>query len=430
MKYFLICLALVAVICFVYIVFRKLRKTSVEKALDDISDNLTKNYLDMSRANGELSIRLAELPSTVKYDDSELVEIKDKGIIERIDAVVPGVAQVALNSKAAKGVRDVVKSGGIYQAVLPQGAVLCKSKEIEGAVRGFARDAKGITAQANLLPVDGVMKKAAVMNVANAAMNTASMVVGQYYMSQIDDKLEGISESISQLKEYQEAEFKSKVMALVARVHAMTEFRCESLEDDEIRKEEIAKIGLMENDCLQLLGQASIHLEAITKEKNLSFDKYESKVSEAASWYKYQQILLDVYGQIEELNFVLHQGRISRERSFTLDSTYRKQVNNIKTMLIDWHNHYSKEFGIDVVSQLRERTGFDKVIHYIPSCFDEKKKYTSLKKNTVQMITAQTADVPECQNDFCNHFDEDVRLIMKEGKVYYLPEKGIKDNEQ
>lgn len=78
MKYFLICLALVAVICFVYIVFRKLRKTSVEKALDDISDNLTKNYLDMSRANGELSIRLAELPSTVKYDDSELVEIRNR----------------------------------------------------------------------------------------------------------------------------------------------------------------------------------------------------------------------------------------------------------------------------------------------------------------------------------------------------------------
>lgn len=68
---------------------------------------------------------------------------------------------------------------------------------MEGAVRGFYRGADGIQSHANLVAVQAQKGTAVVANTAAAAMGVASMVVGQYYMTQINAELGEISDGIS-----------------------------------------------------------------------------------------------------------------------------------------------------------------------------------------------------------------------------------------
>lgn len=57
-----------------------------------------------------------------------------------------------------------------------------------------------------------------VANTAVAAMGVASMVVGQYYMTQINAKLDAISDGISEIQNFQDNEYRSRVFSLVAHV--------------------------------------------------------------------------------------------------------------------------------------------------------------------------------------------------------------------
>lgn len=108
---------------------------------------------------------------------------------------------------------------------------------------------------ANLVPVDGIPGKGlATMNVANAAMGVASMVVGQYYMTQINDQLEGIFDGISKIADFQDNEYKSKVFALVAEVQKISTFQLETMENDELRNRELTHLKNLEHECAQLLG--------------------------------------------------------------------------------------------------------------------------------------------------------------------------------
>ncbi len=83
---------------------------------------------------------------------------------------------------------------------------LTRSKDVAGAARGYVHGGKGIAAQANLTKVD-MTKVTKATNVANSVasvMNVGSLVVGQYYMSEINSKLETVTKSIDKIGDFQE----------------------------------------------------------------------------------------------------------------------------------------------------------------------------------------------------------------------------------
>lgn len=90
-------------------------------------------------------------------------------------------------------------------------------------------------------------------NVASSAMNVGSMIVGQYYMTQINNELESISSNISQIIDFQNNEYKSKVFALVSKVKNLSTFQAEILENEELRKPEILNVNHLEQQCTELL---------------------------------------------------------------------------------------------------------------------------------------------------------------------------------
>lgn len=416
---FIICL-LAVVIIGGYMFFKT--KKDKTKILNIEFEGKPKAELAVCKNNeGNLVVKAEALPAEIFHDEDKLVEITDHEVLARIDNLVPGLAQAGV---AANNAVQAVNAGGevLYRAILPAGAKLADSKAMEGAVRGMYMEAGKIKGNANFVAVQAQNSGMAAVNVASAAMGVASMVVGQYYMSKITDELNVISDGLSEISDFQNNEYRSKVFALIEEIKVVSKFRSEIAENDDLRKERLSKLGDWEHECIELLGQANLAIADYAKKNNLDYAGYEKNLHEAQSWFVYQQYLLEVLQRISELKYSLYFGEVSREQCSALIPTYTKQVKDSRDRLIQWHDVNAERLGIDLDEELRKRNGFDMVLHFIPGLFDGKNKYKAIDKNTVGQIEMQKAD-PESlyQKDDTVLYDKEAQLIAKDGKIYYLP---------
>jgi hypothetical protein len=115
---------------------------------------IKKRFLRRNNPAYELSVKFDELPALTEAEESRLVEVTDKKLLSRIDNAVPGTFQAMANVGAAHAYKAAAKSAGqLYQAIIPQGAVLDHSRAMEGAFRGSYRQvANSIKGNANWVP--------------------------------------------------------------------------------------------------------------------------------------------------------------------------------------------------------------------------------------------------------------------------------------
>lgn len=368
----------------------------------------------------EIIVPLTQLPIATEINDLKLVEIKDKKVISRVKSAVPEIAQTMVKTGIALQEIQLANSG-IYQALLPSGAKLVNSKEIEGAMRGFFRQGNGIGGQANLMAVDGTVGKIAAANVANAIMGAASLVVGQYYMSQINNQLVDINKTLSKIADFQQNEYKSKVMTLLTQIKRISDFQIEILEDNDLRKEEILRLQSLETTCMELLGQANITIDHLSNYEENVFNKYFKVIDEIAKWQKYQTLLINVLYMIADLNYVLHLGANSKEQCYAAYSTLYDQTNKTVEKVKKWHKLHEKKFGIDIKQAKIKRDGFDAIIHKPLEVINKNYKYRSISTQKVEDILYQkNVKIKDMEVDTRDLYQEDVKLIIKDGKIYYL----------
>ena len=428
---------LLAIICILVIagiaIFVLIRNRNAH-IIDEIGENALsikrKNALESSMKH-DLAITFDDLPALTEQEESQLVEVKDSQLLARIDNAIPGTLQAVANTGAVNAYQEAAKSAGqLYQAIIPKGAVLDKSRAMEGAVRGSYRDvANSIKGNANWVAVDGkAANNLAAVGVANAAMNVASMVVGQYYMSQINDQLADINAGIEKVADFQQTEFKSKVYALVAEVQKSSTFQVETIENDELRNRELSHLKSLEHECAQLLGQANLSLQDISGKKGLDYDAYEKKIGEAENWFQYQQILLEVMYKISDLSYALNLGVISRENSYALYLPYAKQSEGTLAKLNEWHDEHVKRLEINVEESRRKRQGVEGFFMGALGLFNDDFNYKKMSQSTIARIEHQAENastVKGIEDD--DLYQEDVRLIAKDGKLFYLPQQKAKE---
>ena len=371
----------------------------------------------------ELIIQMEMLPAEAINDETKLVEITDSKVLAHVNNLVPGLAQAGNAVNNAAQAVQAANGEVLYRAVIPAGAKLTNSKAMEGAVRGIYHGADGIKGHANLVAVEAQKGTAVVANTAAAAMGVASMVVGQYYMTQINAELSEISDGISQIQDFQDNEYRSRVFSLVAHVKKIADFQTEILENDELRLSKIAQLDSLEEECTQLLGQANLTLAGFAKKTGLDYEAYEKALGNAQNWFMYQKSLLDVLYKISDLRYTLHLGAVSREQCVALLPTYTKQVRDTQERLTAWHDGTTQRLGIETDEIRRKRAGFDSVIHFIPGLFNDDFNFRSIEKKTAKMIAAQASGHDSLHVvDTSELYAEDVQLISKDGKIYYLPE--------
>lgn len=428
MKHVVIGICIVAVAVIVALLIYRKKKTSSSdgknKSNQDSGAMMAKQTSELSQPDqnlDELVIHMEMLPAEAMPDESKLVEITDSKVLAHVNNLVPGLAQAGVAGsnavRAAKAGSEV-----LYRAIIPAGAKLTNSQAMEGAVRGFYRGADGIWGHANLVAVQAQKGTAVVANTVAAAMGVASMVVGQYYMTQINAELGEISDGISKISDFQDNEFRSRVFSLVAHVKKIADFQVEILENDELRLSKIAQLDSLEEECTQMLGQVNLTLAGFAKKNELDYVSYEKELKEAQNWYTYQKALLDVLYKISDLRYTLHMGTVSREQCVALLPTYTKQVEDTQTLLTGWHQASVKRLGIDTDEIRRKRAGFDSVIHFIPGLFNDDLNFRAIDEKTADMIAVQASGQSiEHPQDTTDLYAKDVQLISKDGKIYYLP---------
>lgn len=428
MEYVVVGICIVAVVAIAtLLIYRRKRMNSLEgecKSDQDSSAIITQQTIEFSQSDpklDELVIQMEMLPVEAISDESKLVEITDSKVLARVNNLVPGLLQAGLSGSNAF---QTAKAGSevLYRAIIPAGAKLTNSKAMEGAVRGFYRGADGIKGHANLVAVQAQNGTAVAANTAAAAMGVASMVVGQYYMMQINAELGEISDGISKISDFQDNEFRGRIFSLVAHVKKIADFQVEILENNELRLSKITQLDNLEEECTQLLGQVNLTLAGFAKKNDLDYASYEKELKEAQSWYTYQKALLDVLYKISDLRYTLHLGAVSREQCAALLPTYTKQVEDTQALLTGWHQTSVNRLGIDTDEIKRKRVGFDGVIHFIPGLFNDDLKFKAIDERTVEMITDQASvkSIVHSQ-DTSDLYADDVQLISKDGKIYYLP---------
>lgn len=423
MEYIIIGVCIIAIVVIGAVVFFK-PKTKAANSLSasTISTDTSSETSPMLQdtASQDLIIQVEILPPETIGDESGLVEITDSKVLARVNNLVPSLAQAG---NAVNNTVHAVQAQGevLYRAIIPAGAKLTDSRGMEGAVRGFYRGVDGIQGHANLVAVEAQKGTSVVANTAAAAMGVASMVVGQYYMTQINAELGQISDGISKISDFQDNEYRSRVFSLVSHVKKIAEFQVEILENDELRLSKIAQLDSLEEECTKLLGQANLTLTGFATKKDLDFAAYEKELQEAQNWYIYQNTLLEMLYKISDLRFTLHLGAVSREQCTALLPTYTQQVGETQSRLTQWHQNTTKRLNIDTAEIRRKREGFDKAIHFLPGLINDDWNFRSISEKTACMIDSQTGGHCELHHDNSDFYLEDVQLISKDGKVYYLP---------
>ena len=427
------CIAIVAIVVIAAIVLKK--RTATAKAEDDSSTSDNKNALATAEPLRTLLQFEESLPLS-REDEERIVKIEDSRLLAEIDRVIPVAAQEAVNAGAAAKVGKAVEAhnkaaetaGQFYQAIIPKGAELADSQAIEGAKRGIFHAEGGIKGHANLVPIEqqqidpNLGQELATANALGSAMNIASLVVGQYYMTQINGKLESIEQSIERITEFQDVEYRSAVYALIASVKKSSTFQFEVMDNNELRLRELSYLKERENECAKLLGQANIMIEQISRRRGLDFDSYESAVGRADSWIQYQQVLLQVMAEIAGLTYALNKGAVSRDSSYALLLPYTSQARSSLEKLSAWHDDHMSRLEIDTESSRRRRQGIDAAIHAIPAFFEDDLHYRKVDSKTSKMIRRQRAgsSMTGSENGL-DLYQEDVTLVMRDGAVFYLP---------
>lgn len=369
-------------------------------------------------------------------DGKVLNEIKDSNLLERLGEIFPNLYQAISNTALAKD--------GIYQAILPAGEKLAKSKEMEGAYRGFYHGETGrIKGYANLVSKNGVA-------ITNAVMAVASIIVGQYYMNQINNHLGEINKQLDEISSFQETEYQGKIYALMAEIQKTSKFQTEIIENEDVRKRELDNLKSLEHECAQLLGQANAFLMEFEKKSCKKYSDYEVLVKNAMQWFQYQQVLLGIIKKIEETTYTYYFGSVSAEYCYSMYHQFEAQARKALKSLQKWHEEHLDRFGVDVVRKTRERQGWEKWSRILPVVSDVMAVKDSITRVSTEgdqgaltpsnplanllanlrtkvsdevflMICKQMMD-PTDSDDICEAdlFQKDVSIIIKNGKVYFM----------
>jgi len=337
---------IIALVVGLVIYAKKKANSSNEDSFESVNlVSRTPEALEEKSVQGrEIATPIERLSSLSIIDENSLFEIKDNAVISRISAAIPNAAETAAKTVTNKALKNVE----LYKAIIPSRATLADSKQIDGAVRGFFRGTKGIKGQANLIKVDpsNISKTSTMANGVANVMNVGSLVVGQYYMAEINAKIEAMSKTVNKISDFQDREFKSRILALIARVKEISSFSSEILESDDLRNRKLQTLDDLQGEDIQLLQQVNLDIsETIQKNQKPDYIEYHESVDSFTVLIEYQRILMSVLDEISKLNYLLEKGKRSSNMCYAMFNTYLEQSNQMRAAFAERLAQYKPSKG-------------------------------------------------------------------------------------
>lgn len=414
-----ILLLVVVIVGSLYIFFKYKRNKNNE--YKEQKNNLVVN----TKENTFPDIQIIENTTLVPSEKNKIIDSNIKGALSMLDNYVPKVNMI---NKNVKNSRELLNNNRAFFASAKKGTdKLLEVKESANEVYGIQmKEVKGTKGkkifhkQTKFTKEDKLIKSCGKDALVNAGFNATSMIVGQYYMSEINDKLEKISNNINEISDFQDSEYQGKLLHIISKMEEILESQSEILSNEESRKNAYYDNKNLESKCAELLGQANTKISKELIDESLDYKKYENKVKIIEEWFLRQQLTQELLMKIGDLRYVLANGSETSKLSHKQYNNYLKQTNSINKKLENWHNTYIEKFGIDIDKQ-RKKGNLFKIREYTIGMINEDWNYNKLQNNVVQQITLQL-QAKEFKPYENNKQNEKILIQKYKGEYYNLPD--------
>lgn len=365
-------------------------------------------------------IEVFEDNSIIPLEKNKITDSQIKNAVAKIENFVPSTATVGKELKKSKELLDNEK---VFFSASKKGTEnmlrVKNSNKVYGtqAVKGKFNKNTQFKKETNL--VQSVGKDAII----SAGFNAASMVVGQYYMNEINNKLDDLKNGIEEINDYLDAEYKSNLIRIVSKMKEIIDNKIEILENDYSRDKRYNEVLDLEDKCATLLGHANEMIKGnITKQEELNYKKYETNIKSINKWFIRQQFLQTLLLEIGNLRYALSNGTESALLSHTQYNQYLDQTNKTNTLLDIWNKSHCEKFGIDV-SEIRKKGVLFNIRKNTIGKIKESYAYDKIDSEVAGIISNQiNIDKKQPYNrDLAN---EKIRIQKYKGNYYNLNEEN------
>ena len=357
---------------------------------------------------------------------SEGAESEDRLVEIREPAVLKMVEDLVSDAKKLSSIRDAIK-GDTFKVVFPKkdaetGAKnelikVARGKGKGDAYRGMYRTAgkDGIAGHVELKKPKVSLRAVATIS------NVASAVLEKYYLERIGNDFKAIKEGIAELSDFQDNEYRGKIGSLYNDVKTIVDHLDEITGNEELRKTTILKLADYEDKCAEMLEQASLTIVGIVGKTDRDYNGYMKAMRDVDKWSSFQLIQQQILRTVSDLRFTLSLGKISVALCYAKCNHYLDQIKETQGQLPEWHRVMTERLEINTEENLRKRSGWDRVLHYVPGLFKKEQNYCSIDEAVSQKIREQGAEQRLLSApDEKNLFEMNVPLVFKNGKVFYL----------
>lgn len=278
-----------------------------------------------------------------------------------------------------------------------------------------------ITQNTKFIREDQMMANVGKDALVNAGFNAASMVVGQYYMNEINVKLENIQHDIDSISNFLDAQYKGKLIYIVSKIEEILENREDILTNNFSKDKRYDEISRAEESCVELLTQANVSIAELLKDE-LNYKNYERNTKDIQKWLFRQQILTRLLAEIGDLRYVLADGNETSKSSHSQYNKCLKHTNTVNEELDNWHETYCKKFGINKDEHRRKATFFEIRKNTIGR-INEEWAYNKLNENTETMIDEQM-NINKLLPYNTDKLDKNIKILKYKGEYYNLPKSS------
>lgn len=259
-----------------------------------------------------------------------------------------------------------------------------------------------------------LVKKAGHNSLVNAGFATTSMIVGQYYMNEINNKLEELKGNIQNISDFLDSAYQSRLNKIISKMQEIIDNKQEILNNDYSRNKRYDDVLRLEDTCVELLGQANDLIKRYILNEDIDYKKYEKTIKEISKWLLRQQILQRLLLEIGNLRYVLAYGNETSKLSHTQYNNYLLQTDTTNDALEKWHNSIGNKLGIDT-KELRRNGQFIK--KYTIGLINENWGYSKIDKKTGKTIVEQTTIIK--LKSYKNQKQDEIIKIQKYKGEYY-----------
>ena len=426
---FAVIFILIAVAISMTVLRRTDQKIADKPATDLNSEQWLPDYSDSKVPAEKITLGyIQEVDLSDEFDMSQYRPMPNSGrLLSTISQTLPAASSVtsALASEIAE------KAGsGAYQVIMQSGQSLMHSKNGENLYKGITQAAghRGIAGSADLKPINSTASELAAKTGAVAGvMSVASMVVGQYYMTEINGKLESISESIDDIKNFQKTELLAQISTVVRESRQLSVYNDEIMESASERQLARHRASDFEEKSGELLDQINslIRLELVPSGE---FSEYERHTRGLVPLLSSQQVLVATLRELSRLTVVLSRSEVSPERA---GATYKELVassEKVRDNVVEWHSKETDVWHVNLARESRAKTGIEKVVSLPLTLVNPELAYQHVPSEFVKQVHTQSStrlpELPEMTG-----YQVPVNLLIQNNQVYYrVPESFDKDD--